>query len=129
MDCMEMDDSDMAFVVDEEGRVIFCAEGVHGGLSAADVSLGTYSLAQILSAVDGGTEEDGNFSIHLDYGRDSGTIRKRRVGNSGFSIIQINSGRMLKQELDRFRKVWAAVVGARMVSAALSRPEPRRPAL
>ena len=26
---------------------------------------------------------------------------------------------MLKQELDRFRKVWAAVVGACMVSAAL----------
>lgn len=119
MDCMEMDDSDMAFVVDEEGRVIFAPKESMAGLSAADVSLGTYSLAQILSAVDGVAEEDGNFSIHLDYGRDSGTIRKRRVGNSGFSIIQINSGRMLKQELDRFRKVWAAVVGACMVSAAL----------
>ena len=83
MDCMEMDDSDMAFVVDEEGRVIFAPKESMAGLPAADVSLGAYNLAQILSAVDGGVEEDGNFSIHLDYGRDSGTIRKRRVGNSG----------------------------------------------
>lgn len=100
---MEMDDNDMAFVIDEEGSVIYAPQETMVGLTAGDIYLRDHTLEELTDM--GGTSEN--------------TVRTCRIGKSGFTIIQINSGKMLREELERFQMIWATVACACMMSAAM----------
>lgn len=109
MDYMEITQQDEAFIVDKDRNVIYTPDKSLAGKSAGKISIAGKSFNVIMDKL--GSRDE----VRLD----TLTIRRCPIKGSNWDIIQINSDEMLKQEISKFKSIWATISIVCMVIAGI----------
>ena len=107
MSYMETSGQDKVFIADKKGNVIYARDKSLTGKSAGNVTVAGKQLKTIVDKV--GSRDK--------VGLDNLTVRRCAIKGSDWTIIQINSDQMLKQEINKFKKLWATIAIICMVLA------------
>lgn len=93
---MEMTENDFAFIVNQEGTILYSPESSQSGQKLSAQRIGEWELREIVDSMHG--------MQMLRQGKY--TYRRAEIKDMGWSIIQVNSDMMLKEELKSVRNVW-----------------------